>query len=256
MPVSHPLLTGVVDEPTLARLFDRAKGVKWGLAPDAFARALGHTVACRFAQTGAHVGEIESYVQSLHLEDLALACACAEGQVTAWVYFLECFRPAIRTAARAIAADDDTGARLADSLCAELYDRHERSRSVLTHFNGRSRLATWLRAVLAQRHVDRMRQARRMENRSNPSVAPEQCEAARPSETCPEVELLAASFDHSLSSDPGDNGSREAAAVEAHLAGCGRCREVVACLARSEPQILYVRPVRASHSFFWPLRRR
>ncbi len=155
----------MLDEQALARLFERAKCVKWGLPRDAFAEALGRSVASRFGNSGANVAEIEAYLDSLYLEDLALACACAEGQVTAWAYFVECFRPALRTAARAIAGEAN-GAELADGIYAELYgldERDGRRRSLFDYFHGRSRLATWLRAVLAQRHVDRIRQVRRFE---------------------------------------------------------------------------------------------
>ena len=104
----HPsILAGVLDDRAFARSFERAKCVKWDLAPAAFAQALGRSVTGRFGASGANAGEIERYLDSLHLEDLALACACAEGQVAAWAYFLECFRPALRTAARAIAGDED-----------------------------------------------------------------------------------------------------------------------------------------------------
>jgi RNA polymerase sigma factor (sigma-70 family) len=51
-------------------------------------------------------------------------------------------------------------------LYAELYGVDQRGGtrpSLLRYFHGRSSLATWLRAVLAQRHVDRIRAARRTE---------------------------------------------------------------------------------------------
>ena len=74
------------------------------------------------------------------------------------------YRPVLYRAADAL--DRGGGAReLADSLYAELYgikgsgDR----RSLFHYFQGRSSLATWLRAVLAQRHVDRLRAQRRFE---------------------------------------------------------------------------------------------
>jgi RNA polymerase sigma-70 factor (ECF subfamily) len=74
-------------------------------------------------------------------------------------------RPALYRAADAI----DPGGRardLADSLYADLYGldvRDGRRQSLFRYFNGRSSLATWLRAVLAQRHVDRVRAERRTE---------------------------------------------------------------------------------------------
>ena len=47
---------------------------------------------------------------------------------------------------------------LADGIYGELFER-----SLFRYFHGRSSLATWLRAVLAQRHVDRVRAGRRLE---------------------------------------------------------------------------------------------
>jgi RNA polymerase sigma factor (sigma-70 family) len=62
------------------------------------------------------------------------------------------------------AIDPAGGARdLADSLYGELFGVTERQgerQSLFRYFHGRSSLATWLRAILAQRHVDRLRQAR------------------------------------------------------------------------------------------------
>ena len=58
------------------------------------------------------------------------------------------------------------GAReLADSIYADLFGLQERDgerRSLFRYFHGRSSLATWLRAVLAQRQVDRVRSTRRL----------------------------------------------------------------------------------------------
>ena len=65
----------------------------------------------------------------------------------------------------AAAIDPSGGARdLADALYAELFGLSQRDgarRSHFEYFHGRSSLATWLRAVLAQRHVDRARAGRR-----------------------------------------------------------------------------------------------
>lgn len=59
------------------------------------------------------------------------------------------------------------GARdLADSLYAELFGvgaRGDERPSLFRHYHGRSSLATWLRAVLAQRYVDRMRARQRLD---------------------------------------------------------------------------------------------
>jgi len=77
---------------------------------------------------------------------------------------------------------------------------------------------------------------------------------------CPQVELLAAWFDGSLP-PPGvtrtthaEAGSEQSAGIEAHLAECGHCREVVAGLARTEPEVLYVHPQRERAPWTWHLR--
>ena len=64
--------------------------------------------------------ERERYLASLHLEDLALACACALGDHAAWDHFVLEMRPPLYRAADAL--DRSGGAReLADSLYADLY---------------------------------------------------------------------------------------------------------------------------------------
>ena len=55
---------------------------------------------------------------------------------------------------------------IADALFADLYGLREREgerQSLFRYFQGRSSLGTWLRAVLAQRYVDRIRASRRTE---------------------------------------------------------------------------------------------
>lgn len=109
--------------------------------------------------------EVEPYLNSLHLEDLALACACAEGNEAAWEHFVREFRPVLYAAARAIAGE--SARELADSLYAELFGVSETGKerkSLFRYFHGRSKLSTWLRAVLAQRYVDALRAARRTES--------------------------------------------------------------------------------------------
>jgi RNA polymerase sigma factor (sigma-70 family) len=75
-------------------------------------------------------------------------------------------RPLLYRAADMI--DPSGGAReLADSLYADLYgleDRGGKRQSLFHYFHGRSSLATWLRAVLAQRYIDRLRAQRRVQS--------------------------------------------------------------------------------------------
>ena len=99
------------------------------------------------------------------MEDLALACACARGSEPAWEHFVSEFRPVLLRAAAQV-APHDAARELADSIYADLYGLEERDgvrRSLFDYFHGRSSLAGWLRAVLAQRMVDRVRAGRRLE---------------------------------------------------------------------------------------------
>jgi RNA polymerase sigma factor (sigma-70 family) len=101
----------------------------------------------------------------MHAADLELARQCAAGDPAAWDRFVLEYRPVLYRAADAL--NPHGGAReIADSLYAELYgikDANGERLSLLRYFQGRSSLATWLRAVLAQRYVDRLRTERRLE---------------------------------------------------------------------------------------------
>ncbi len=100
-----------------------------------------------------------------HAADLELARRCAAGEPAAWDQFVRDYRPVLYRAADAL--DPNGGAReIADSLYGELYGLKSAGperRSLLLSFSGRSSLATWLRAVLCQRFVDRVRAERRLE---------------------------------------------------------------------------------------------
>ena len=102
--------------------------------------------------------------ESAYKDDLALAEACARGDEKAWDRFVAEYSPLLRRAARAI---DPTGRAddLADSLIGELYGVGPGGvrPSLFRYFHGRSRLGTWLRAVLAQRYIDHLRATRRLE---------------------------------------------------------------------------------------------
>lgn len=148
---------------TVRRLYRQARAERWSLAEDAFADALRRSVSHRFKDEPAAAGALESYLGSLHLEDLALATACATGAAAAWDHFVLEFRPVLYRTAEALRVPGDAR-ELADSIYAELFGLDERDgvrRSLLRYYHGRASLAGWLRSVLAQRAVDRARSARR-----------------------------------------------------------------------------------------------
>ncbi len=167
MPTNSPSQFEHLDARTIERLSQKAAApAEWQLTQERFAHALERSAAQRFRGAVPSEKEVALYVESLHLSDLALACACSDGSEHAWEQFVAQFRPELYRAGRAIAGES-RGRELADSLYAELYGletREGRRRSLFDYFYGRSKLSTWLRAVLAQRHVDELRRTRRVES--------------------------------------------------------------------------------------------
>jgi RNA polymerase sigma-70 factor, ECF subfamily len=141
------------------RLYRDARAETWSVPLEQFIDAL------EASAERAAPADLGRYLGGLHLEDLALACACASGHERAWEHFVREHRPVLYRAADALVPGG--GAReLADSLYADLYGLRERDgerQSLFRYFHGRSSLATWLRAVLAQRHVDALRAGRRLD---------------------------------------------------------------------------------------------
>lgn len=141
----------------------------WGLTREQLQAALERSIAHRFCSASPDPKSVASYLETLHPEDLALACACSAGNPAAWDFFVAKYRPELYRAARAIAGPSggEEGAReLADSLYADLYGLREprgERKSLFDYFHGRSKLGTWLRALLARRYVDEYRRTRRIE---------------------------------------------------------------------------------------------
>lgn len=159
-----------VSAAAVRQAYERSGGVRWGVSADVFAAAVANAVAKRFPGAPADPAAVETFVASLHAEDLALACACAAGHDGAWDHFVLTFRPQLYRSARAM-TDDATGRELADSLYADLFGvggTGDARRSLLAYYHGRSALSTWLRSVLAQRHVDLVRMRRRITSLDDP----------------------------------------------------------------------------------------
>jgi RNA polymerase sigma factor (sigma-70 family) len=160
-----------MDEALAGRLHRQAGAARWQVSPDQFRATLEASAAKAFGSTTPTPRDLERYLGALRLEELALACACAAGHEAAWEHFVLEYRPVLYRAADAL--DPSGGAReVADSLYADLFgmqvdaptspvvsgfSRTGERRSLFRYFHGRSSLATWLRAVLSQRLVDRAR---------------------------------------------------------------------------------------------------
>ncbi len=163
-----PLLAGC--ETLAASLFAQSGGTRWGLSPSQFICGLERSLRKRFPEGTPSAARLEEYLLTLHLEDLALTTGCMEGSEAAWEFFVRDYRGYLRAAAGAITKASRYGANpqeLADSLFSDLFglmDGKRGERSLFRYFHGRSSLKTWLRTVLAQRHVDYIRSRRRLES--------------------------------------------------------------------------------------------
>jgi len=163
---------------TLDELFAQSKAGRWGLSRERFAASLERSAEKRLASGNLALEKLDEYLSALHLEDLALAAACMENCEPAWEHFVGAYRPYLRAAAAAVlrcSSASPEACELADSLFAELYgltDGARRERSLFRYFHGRSSLKTWLRAVLAQRHIDAIRAGRRFESLEDDDAKP------------------------------------------------------------------------------------
>ena len=160
--------------PLARRLFAESVADRWQLSFTVFRAAVARSTAKRFGHCDITAAQFEEYSTTLHLRDLALACACAEGSEHAWEEFVAEYRGYLRAASAAILrcpAGDASAIELADSLFTDLYGLSQDpsqskagTRSLFRYFHGRSSLKTWLRAVLAQRHIDAIRAGKKFDS--------------------------------------------------------------------------------------------
>src|SRR5467141_3214305 len=150
-------------------LYAQSQARRWQILRERFAAALERSAQKALTPGTLTPQKLQNYLRALHLEDLALATACAQGVEAAWEHFFCTYRAYLRAAAAAILrcpASSAEACDLADSLFSELYGLaggRGTERSLFRYFHGRSSLKTRLRAVLAQRHVDSLRAGRRFE---------------------------------------------------------------------------------------------
>jgi RNA polymerase sigma-70 factor (ECF subfamily) len=144
---------------SIERLYRQSGAAQWSLAEDTFADALYRSYARRH-ESGpefASSDQIDAFLDSLFVEDLALAAACRAGNEGAWREFLAHYRTVAEGAARALISDSSAARELADSLYADLYGLRQNNgarNSPLDRYHGRSPLSAWLRTVIARRAAD------------------------------------------------------------------------------------------------------
>jgi RNA polymerase sigma-70 factor len=93
---------------------------------------------------------IINFIKTLHTNDLYLALACAQRAERAWERFNTLYRKYINDLA-CFATVTNSATDLADSILADLFLPDHSGQSRIASYQGRSSLATWLRAIICHR---------------------------------------------------------------------------------------------------------
>src|ERR1700739_3574700 len=78
--------------------YARSQAGHWGVSRERFVAALERSAKKALAPGPAHPQKLQEYFSALHLEDLALATACADGSDAAWEHFFSTYRAYLRAA--------------------------------------------------------------------------------------------------------------------------------------------------------------
>ena len=153
---------------SIDRLYSTSNAAAWHVTRTSFADALRLSFEGRFGTDGRPVTRTEAatFLDSLHVADLALAIACRDGDADAWRHLVATYRAPVDAFARAVLGNSSRAGEIADSLWADLYGLRGSDgdrRSPLAHYGGRSSLMSWLRVVVTRLEADQWRATRRME---------------------------------------------------------------------------------------------
>jgi RNA polymerase sigma-70 factor, ECF subfamily len=101
-------------------------------------------------------------INSLHGDDLYLAFACAKHSPQAWDRFTNSYRRYIYNLAAFVSPVKSVADELGENILADLFLPDRSGRSRIASYDGRSSLATWLRAIICHRAINE--QARKFNN--------------------------------------------------------------------------------------------
>ena len=103
-----------------ARALKRTPFLKGRLTLDTFALGVRRSVAHRFRDGRAEPAAVAAYIDSLRVEDLAVAVACEAGDERAWEHVVLEYRPILYRAASVLTRDDAAGRELAATVSRKL----------------------------------------------------------------------------------------------------------------------------------------
>src|SRR5260370_27643563 len=117
-------------------------------------------------EPSAERGALDSFLNSLHADDLCLVVACAHGDQSACSDLVEAFGATVRSAARSASSNEEMADDLAQSIWAELHGLKARADGrvavKLAYYSGAGSLGGWLRAVVGQLAIDQHRRQARL----------------------------------------------------------------------------------------------
>jgi RNA polymerase sigma-70 factor, ECF subfamily len=143
-------------------LFAISGAARFGLSIELFAALLAEVVA-KYLPPDADVAAVRELLSAIHVEELVLARACADGNEAAWEAFLLRYRESLYEAGISITKDYSLGRELADSLYADLWGAGSaHGASPLRSYMGYGSLAGWLRTIMGRSFIDRYRNERRL----------------------------------------------------------------------------------------------
>jgi RNA polymerase sigma-70 factor len=154
-------------EPLASELYVKSGAARFSLPQAEFTAILGQ-IAAKYLPDGADRADgvaLRALLESLHIEDLALARACAAGNHQAWQELLTRYQQILSRAAMGITREESKAVELTTSLYADLYGTQLRDGvrvSKLSYYHGRGSLAGWLRTILAQQYINQYRAGRRL----------------------------------------------------------------------------------------------
>src|SRR5437660_4740476 len=109
---------------------------------------------------------INSFVDTLHADDLCLVIACERGDEHAWNDLFEGYGATVRSAARTASSNEAMADDVAQSIWAELHGLKARDdgrpAGKLAYYSGAGSLGGWLRAVVGQLAIDQHRRQARL----------------------------------------------------------------------------------------------
>jgi RNA polymerase sigma-70 factor, ECF subfamily len=148
-----------------ATFYERSCAAVYGISAERFGEILSEILRKNFPHNAPAAAEkTNEFCGGLHLEELALARACAAGNERAWQDFISRYRQKLHRMALHITRDATHAAELADSLFGDLYGVNARDgvrTSKLVSYTGRGSLEGWLRTVMAQEFINRYRKQKR-----------------------------------------------------------------------------------------------